>query len=178
MICYLLFQVSLPISYWAEALNTATHLLNRLSSKAVSHSTPHFTLYGTTPSYDHLRVFGCDYYPITSVTAPHKLSHRSTRYLFLGYSSDHKGYCCLDLLTHCILISRHVVFYKVVFPLAGSSPTDLNSLLEFDLVSPPPRSPLIAPLPVPRVAQMPSLPSLLASMPAPYLARFVDPTLV
>jgi hypothetical protein len=39
MIRCLHFQASLPGSYWAEPLNTATHLLNRLPSKAVSHLT-------------------------------------------------------------------------------------------------------------------------------------------
>jgi hypothetical protein len=42
-------------------MNTATHLLNRLPSKAVSHPTPHFALYGTTPSYDHLNVLVTTY---------------------------------------------------------------------------------------------------------------------
>jgi hypothetical protein len=81
MIRCLLFQASLPASYWAEALHTATHLLNRLPSKAVNHPTPHFALYGTVPSYDHLCVFGCACYPNTSAFAPHKLSPRSTRCL-------------------------------------------------------------------------------------------------
>jgi hypothetical protein len=97
-------------------------------------------MYGKAPSYDHLRVFGCAYYRNTSTNAPHNLSPSSTHYLFLGYSPDHNGYRCIDLLSHCILISRHVVFDEDVFPLAGSSPpTDLDSLLESDPVPPPPR---------------------------------------
>jgi hypothetical protein len=144
MIRCLLFQASLPATYWAEALHTAMHLLNRLPSKAVSHPTPHFALYGTTPSYDHLRVFGCDCYPNISATAPNKLSPRSTRCLFLGYSPDHKGYRCLDLTSHRIIISRHVVFDEDVFPLAGSTPpTALDSLLESDPVPPHPRRPVL-----------------------------------
>jgi hypothetical protein len=153
MLRCLLFQASLPASYWAEALHTATQLLNCLPSKAVRHPTPHFALYGTAPSYDHLRVFGCACYPNTSATAPHKLSPRSTRCLFLGYSPDHKGYRCLDLTSHRIIISRHVIFDEDVFPLAGStSPTDLDSLLESDLIPPPPPAPRLAPLPAPRAA--------------------------
>jgi hypothetical protein len=90
------------------------------------------------PSYDHLRVFGCVCYPNTFATAPHKLSSRSTRCLFLGYSPDHKGYRFLDLVTHSIIISCHVVFDEDLFPLAGSSPpTYLDSLLESDPVPPP-----------------------------------------
>jgi hypothetical protein len=153
MLRCLLFQASLPASYWAEALHTATHLLNRLPSKAVRHPTPHFALYGTAPSYDHLRVFGCACYPNTSATAPHKLSPRSTRCLFLGYSPDHKGYRCLDLTSHRIIISRHVIFDEDVFPLAGSTPpTDLDSLLESDPIPSPPPAPRLAPLPAPRAA--------------------------
>lgn len=35
---------------------------------------------------------------------------------FLGYSLNHKGYLCLDLTTHRIYISRHVLFYELRFP--------------------------------------------------------------
>jgi hypothetical protein len=158
MLRCLLFQASFPASYWVEPLHTATHLLNCLPSKAVSHPTPHFALYGTAPSYDHLRVFGCACYPNTSATAPHKLSPRSTRCLFLGYSPDHKGYRCLDLTSHRIITSRHIVFDEDVFPLTGSTPpTDLDSLLESDPVPPPPPAPRLAPLPTPRATTTPPL---------------------
>jgi hypothetical protein len=183
MLRCLLFQASLPASYWAEALHTATHLLNRLPSKAVHHPTPHFALYDTTPSYDHLRVFGCACYPNTSATAPHKLSPRSTHCLFLGYSPDHKGYRCLDLTSHRIIISRHVVFDEDVFPLAGSTPpTDLDSLLESDPIPLPPPAPRLAPLPAPRVATTPprttsSAPRAAPStLPAPRAATSIMPT--
>jgi hypothetical protein len=116
--------------------------------------TPKFVLYGTTPFYDHLQVFGCACYPNTSATTPHKVFPRSTRYLFFSYSPDHKGYHCLDLLTHNIIISRHVVFDKDDFPLVkSSSPTNLDSLLDSDPIPPPPRSLLT----VPHKAQMPPL---------------------
>jgi hypothetical protein len=182
MLRCLLIQASLPTSYWEEALHTVTHLLNCLPSKVVRHPTPHFALYGTTPSYDHLRVFGCACYPNTSATAPHKLSPRSTRCLFLGYSPDHKGYRCLDLISHRIIISRHVVFDEYVFSLAGSTPpTDLNSLLEFDPIPPPPPAPRLATLPTPRAATTPPLtissaPRATTSiMPAPHAAPSIMP---
>jgi hypothetical protein len=126
----LLFQASLPARYWAESLHTATYLLNLLPTKAISAPSPHFALFGTTTSYAHLRVFGCACYPNTSATAPHKLAHRSCRCVFIGYSSEHKGYRCLDLSTNCLLVSRHVVFDESSFPFASSDtpPDDLDSL--------------------------------------------------
>jgi hypothetical protein len=89
------------------------------------------TLFGSPPSYEYLRVFGCTCYPNTSSTTPHKLSPRSTRCVFLGYSSDHKGYHCLDLSTNRLIVSRHVVFDETSFPLAASPHlTDLDFLCE------------------------------------------------
>jgi hypothetical protein len=86
-------------------------------------------LFGSPPSYEHLRVFGYACYPNTSATTPHKLSPRSTRCVLLGYSSDHKGYRCLDLSTNRLIVSQHVVFDEASFPLAASLHlTDLDFL--------------------------------------------------
>jgi hypothetical protein len=77
VMCSLLFQASLSARYWVESLHAATYLLNLLPTKTISAPSPHFTLFGTTPSYAHLRVFGCSCYPNTSATAPYKVTHRS-----------------------------------------------------------------------------------------------------
>ena len=128
----LLFQASLPPSYWVEALQTASYLLNILPTKTLRFSTPHAALFGTVPSYDHLRVFGCKCYPNLSATATHKLSPRSTLCVFLGYSAHHKGYRCLDLSSNRVIISRHVTFDESAFPFAergsSSTPEDLEFL--------------------------------------------------
>jgi hypothetical protein len=103
---------------------------------------PHMALFGSPPSYEHLRVFGCTRYPNTSSTTPHKLSPRSTRCVFLGYSSDHKGYRCLDLSTNRLIVSRHVVFDEASFPLAASPHlTDLDFLCESGFSVNPIRTP-------------------------------------
>jgi hypothetical protein len=111
----LLFQASLPARYWAEGLATTTDLLNRLTTKAVPHPAPFFALFGTSPSYYHLRVFRCACYPNLSATVPHKLAPRSTRFVFLRYSLDHKGYRCLDITTHRVIVSRHISLMSLTF---------------------------------------------------------------
>jgi hypothetical protein len=127
----LLIQTSLPGRYWAEGLHTTTYLLNRLPTTAIQAACPHLALFGSVPSYEHLRVFDCTCYPNTTTTAPHKLSPRSTQCVFLSYSTDHKGYRCLDLPTNRLIVSRHVVFNEDNFPLAASpSLTDLDFLCE------------------------------------------------
>jgi hypothetical protein len=127
----LLIQASLPECYWAEGLHTAVYLLNRLPTKTISAACPHVALFGSAPSYEHLRVFSCACYPNIATTAPHKLAPRSTRCVFLGYSTDHKGYRCPDLSTNRLIVSRHVVFDEDSFPLAASpNLNDLDFLLE------------------------------------------------
>jgi hypothetical protein len=81
------------------------YLLNRLPSKMIRNSCPYVTLHGVTLSYEHLRVFGCAYYPNLSAQASHKLAPQSTKCAFLGYSADHKGYRCLNLSTNNIIVS-------------------------------------------------------------------------
>ena len=130
----LLFQASLPPVYWADSLHTATYLLNRHPTKTLDGHTPFFALHGTQPSYTHLRVFGCACYPNQSSVAPHKLSPRSSLCVFLGYSSDHKGYRCLDLHSNRIIVSRHVVFDETLFPFTemSTSPQNSNTLAFLD----------------------------------------------
>jgi hypothetical protein len=116
----LLIQASLFECYWAEGLHTATYLLNRLSTMAIQVAYPHLVLFGSAPSYEHMRIFGCTCYHNTTATRSHKLSPRSTWCVFLGYSADHKGYRCLDLSTNRLIVSRYVVFDENSFSLAAS----------------------------------------------------------
>jgi hypothetical protein len=158
-----LFQASLPARCWAKNLHAATYLLNHLPTKAISAPSPHFALFGTTPSYAHLQVFGCACYPNTSATTPHELAPRSCRCVFLGYSSDHKGYRCLDLTTNRLLVFRHIVFDESSFLFASSStpPNDLNSLFS--------SSPAVRPI-------APPDPSSIAGTSEPYVAPRATPT--
>nr|CAB3501456.1 unnamed protein product [Digitaria exilis] len=138
----LLFQASMPPTYWAKALATATYLLNIVPTKTLKFATPHHALHGTPPVYDHLRFFGCTCYPNLSATASHKLAPRSTRCVFLGYSPHHKGYRCLDTVSNRVLISRHVTFDETSFPFATDHPqpstADYHSyFLQVQALSPP-----------------------------------------
>ncbi|GJU77811.1 ribonuclease H-like domain-containing protein [Tanacetum coccineum] len=101
----LLFQAHMPPSCWVEALNMAAHLLNILPSTAINNEIPFIKLYNQTPTYEHLRVFGCLCYPHVDVS--HKLKPRSTPCIFLGYPANHRGYRCLDIASNKIIISRH-----------------------------------------------------------------------
>jgi len=69
----LLFQASIPPSFWPDALAASTYLLNRRPCRPRNNSTPFHLLFGVPPKYNHIRVFGCLCYPNLASTAAHKL---------------------------------------------------------------------------------------------------------
>jgi histone deacetylase 1/2 len=75
-----------PLAFWAEALATATYLINRRPCRATGTTTPYAMLFGVSPSYTELRVFGCQCFPnliATSATSlpldPLRASSSGTR---------------------------------------------------------------------------------------------------
>jgi hypothetical protein len=118
----LLAHASMPLKFWDEAFLTATFLINLLPSKVINFDTPTERLLGATPNYESLRIFGCACWPNLRPYNKRKLSFRSVRCVFLGYSPHHKGVKCLDPSTGRVYISRDVVFDESVFPFAALNP--------------------------------------------------------
>jgi histone deacetylase 1/2 len=150
----LLIQASMPPIFWAEALSTATLLLNICPTKPLNLITPHEKLFNTTPSYDHIRVYGCLCFPNLSATTPHKLAPRSLPCVFIGYPTEHKGYRCYHIPTKRVYVSHHITFDETIFPFADGSATQ-SSLYKFPhpnslpfspgVIAPPARLPSPAP---------------------------------
>jgi hypothetical protein len=107
----LLIDSFVPSHFWGEAVSTVVYLINRQPSTKLSNKYSGEVLFGT-PSYDHLRVFGCTFYVLLPTRERTKLSTQSVEYVFLRYSSENKGYRCYDSSSRCIRISRDVTFVE------------------------------------------------------------------
>jgi histone deacetylase 1/2 len=112
----LLANASIPLKFWDEAFLTATYLINLLPSKVIDYDTPTKLLLGEKSDYASLRIFGCACWPNLRPFNTRRLAFRSKRCVFLGYSSLHKGFKCLDVSTRRVYISRDVVFDESIFP--------------------------------------------------------------
>ena len=97
-------------------------------------------LFCRTPDNDFLRIFRCLYFSFLRPYHAHKLDFCSSLCVFLGYSSSHLGYRCLDLTSQRIYVSHHVRFHESVFLFAkpeqiaqptttSSHPTHLPTLI-------------------------------------------------
>lgn len=112
----LLFQSNVPIKFWGDCVLTATHLINRFPSRVLKNKTPFEILFGSTPNYKHLKVFGCLCYAINNDRTKDKFLPRAQACIFLGYPFGKKGYKVLILDTQQIVVSRNVIFHETIFP--------------------------------------------------------------
>ena len=74
---------------------------------------------------------GASVTPNLSATASHKLAPRSTLCIFLGYTTHHKGCCCLDLISNTAIILHHVTFDEMVFPFTEHHPSSNQVYFDF-----------------------------------------------
>jgi histone deacetylase 1/2 len=118
----LLANASMPLKFLDEAFLTAAYLINILPSRVINYSTPAELLLREKLYYKSLRIFGCACWPNLRPYNTRKLAFRSTRCVFLGYSSLHKGFKCLEPSTGRVYISRDVVFDENIFPFSELHP--------------------------------------------------------
>ncbi len=103
-------NANLPKQFWAEAVNTATYLVNRSPSTAIDLKTPQEVWYGKPSNYSGLKIFGC---PAYAHVNDGKLEARAMKCIFLGYATGVKGYrlwCTEQDRTPRFIISRDVTF--------------------------------------------------------------------
>jgi hypothetical protein len=119
----LLADAHIPLKFWDETFLTGTYLINRLPTRGIDNKCPLQRLFDLPPNYSMLKVFGCACWPHLRAYNKHKLAFRFKEYVFLGYSSLHKGYKCLDIDSSRIYISRDVIFDEDVFSFARTKST-------------------------------------------------------
>jgi hypothetical protein len=178
-----LAQSHLSSIFWVDAFVTYVFIINRLPSSVLGDISPFFKLFNKGPDYSLFRSFGCSCFPFLRPYSTHKLLFRNKHCIFLRYSSNQRGYHCLDPVSRKVYVSRHVVFDESRFPaiegiLSNFAPVDSVSTVSFPsfhspssvqitpvpIVVPPavqdPHSPLpSAPLSAPQVDTSPSIES-------------------
>ncbi|KAL4379256.1 hypothetical protein GQ457_02G035690 [Hibiscus cannabinus] len=87
----LFFQSRVPIRFWGECLLTATYIINRLPSKNLDGKSPYELLHSQTPTYSHLKTFGCMCFVATLKSSCDKFTERALPGVFIGYASGVKA---------------------------------------------------------------------------------------
>lgn len=108
----MMFHKNMPRRFWGDAVMTACYLINRIPTKVLDDLSPFEVLNKTKPNINHLRVFGSVCFVLVPRDQRNKLDAKSTRSVFIGYSTTQKGYRCYDPSTKRIMTSRDVKFLE------------------------------------------------------------------
>ena len=100
-----------PKCFWAEALATAVHIRNRVTSSTLPpNMTPYHIWKNATPDVSYFRVFGCKCWYTVPKFEVQKLDPRGRVAIFVGYAENSKAYKVIDFETRKVVVSRDVLF--------------------------------------------------------------------
>ena len=88
------------------------YTINRIPSPTTHNKSPFELLYGQTPDYSSLRVFGCACFVSLPPHERTKLQPRTRLCCFFGYGVSQKGFRCYDPISHRLRVSRYVEFWE------------------------------------------------------------------
>ncbi|KAK8939176.1 hypothetical protein KSP39_PZI011715 [Platanthera zijinensis] len=132
----LLTDAHLPLSFWAEAVNTSNYVLNRSLIHKLKDKTPYELLKGKKPKVNYFKIFGCICY-IHNNDKKHlaKFQAKADEGVFLGYSMISKAYRVYNKSSCKIEESVHITFdetnmcYKEKFT-STKEPLQVQSISE------------------------------------------------
>jgi hypothetical protein len=114
-----------PRRFWAEAVNTACYVSNRIYLGVHKKKTCYKLMHGPTPKVSHFHVFGCKCFILKKGKNLDKFDARSVNGIFFGYASHSRAYHVLNLETNQIVETCEVTFdetqprSQLVFECAG-----------------------------------------------------------
>ena len=111
----LLAQATMPLKFWWTAFHSVVYLINMLPTPVLQMKSPFEVVYHRKPDYMQLKVFGSACYPCLRSYNRYKLQFRTSKCVFIGYSTAHKGYKCLHP-SGKVYLARHVIFNEKEFP--------------------------------------------------------------
>ena len=88
----MLNSFNLPKYFWAEAVNTACYVLNRVLIRPIFKKTPYELFYAKIPNIGYFKVFGCKCFILNTKDSRDKFDNKSDIGIFLGYSTKSKAY--------------------------------------------------------------------------------------
>lgn len=88
----MLYSSGLPITFWAEAVNTAVYTLNRTGTSTQKGTTPYELWHGAKANVSILRKFGTEVYVHIPKQRRRKWDRKAEKGIFVGYDEETKGY--------------------------------------------------------------------------------------
>ncbi|GJS13804.1 putative ribonuclease H-like domain-containing protein [Tanacetum coccineum] len=123
----------LPIQFWAEAVNTACYVLNRVLVTKPQMKTPYEILMGRSPNISFMRPFGCPLTILNTLDQLGKFDGKSDEGYLLGYSTSSKGFRVYNRVTRKVQDCLHVDFLENQENQKGKGP---DWMFDLELLTP------------------------------------------
>jgi len=106
----MIHENNLAKHFWAEAVNTACYVQNRIYIRPILEKTTYELFKGRRPSISYFHQFGCTCYILNNKLYLKKFDAKAQRGIFSGYSERSKEYKVYNSETLCVEESMHVKF--------------------------------------------------------------------
>jgi hypothetical protein len=106
----MLDEYKTPVNYWAKAVHTACHAINRLYLHKMRYKTAYELLTGKKPKVHYFRVFGSKCFILNKKYKSSKFAPKVDEGFMLGYATNEHGYCVFNKTTSLIEIVVDVTF--------------------------------------------------------------------
>ncbi|GJS79019.1 putative ribonuclease H-like domain-containing protein [Tanacetum coccineum] len=123
----------LPTTFWAEAVNTACYVQNRVLVIKPHNKTPYELLLGRPPSISFMRPFGCPVTILNTLDPLGKFDKKADDGFLVGYSINSKAFRVFNTRTRKVEENLHINFLENKPIVAGSCPEwlfDIDSLIK------------------------------------------------
>nr|GEU67437.1 putative ribonuclease H-like domain-containing protein [Tanacetum cinerariifolium] len=127
----MLAESKLPTKFWAEAVNTACYVQNRVLVVKPHFKTPYELFKGRSHALSFMRPFGCHVSILNTLDQLGKFDGNSDEEIFVGYSTTSKAFRVYNIRTRKVEKNLHITFLENKPMIAGGGPEwlfDLNAL--------------------------------------------------
>ncbi|GJX91058.1 putative reverse transcriptase, RNA-dependent DNA polymerase [Tanacetum coccineum] len=118
----MLADSKLPTTFWAEAVNTACYVQNRVLVVKPHNKTPYELFRGRTPALSFMRPFGCHVTILNTLDYLGKFDGKSDEGFFVGYSMNSKAFRVYNIRTRKVEENLHIRFLEDKPIIAGDGP--------------------------------------------------------
>ncbi|GJX99044.1 putative ribonuclease H-like domain-containing protein [Tanacetum coccineum] len=108
----MLADSKLPTTFWAEAVNTACYVQNRVIIVKPHNKTPYELFRGRTPALSFMRPFGCHVTILNTLDHLGKFDGKSDDGFFVGYSLTSKAFRVYNIRTRKVEENLHIRFLE------------------------------------------------------------------
>src|SRR4051812_40138692 len=126
----MIYETNMAKYFWAEAINSACYIQNRISIRLILNKTPYELWKNRKPNISYFHPFGCTCYILNTKDHLNKFDSKAQKCFLLGYSERSKGYRVYNTET---LIVEESIDMRFDDKLGIEKPKQIENFADIDI---------------------------------------------